>query len=175
MNHVRICSALPFLALVVLTSCAEDARTARQEAPIPTSPALPEDKPIGSPPAPPGQGPSDPDAPTEFTTTESGLRYRILRKSGGATPKTTDTVTVNYRGWLDNGKEFDSSYKRNSPTSFPLNGVIKGWTEGLQLVNEGGMIELEIPAKLGYGIDGSPPTIPPGATLHFIVELLKIK
>ena len=80
------------------------------------------------------------DTQNEFTTTPSGLKYKILRKGSGPKPKVTDTVTVNYRGWLDNGKEFDSSYKRGKPLSFPLNRVIPGWTEGMQLVGKGGMI-----------------------------------
>ena len=122
-------------------------------------------------------GAADADAPQEFSTTNSGLKYRVLRKSNGATPRATDHVTVHYRGWLpDNGnQEFDSSYKRGEPTSFPLNRVIPGWTEGLQLVSEGGMIELEIPGNLAYGQGGIPGTIPPNATLRFLVELIKIK
>ena len=84
-------------------------------------------------------------------------------------------MKVNYHGWLDGGKVFDSSYKRKEPISFPLNHVIKGWTEGMQLVGEGGMIELEIPAKLGYGDDCAGDDIPGGAKLHFLVELLKIE
>ena len=82
---------------------------------------------------------------------------------------------MNYRGWLDNGKEFDSSYSRGEPISFPLNGVIPGWTEGMQLVGEGGMIELWIPSKLGYGARGAGRDIPPNATLHFVVELIKVQ
>ncbi len=120
-------------------------------------------------------GPADPDAPTEFTTTPSGLKYRILRKATGDKPIASSTVTVNYVGWLDDGSEFDSSYRRGEPATFPLSGVVKGWTEGLQLVNEGGMIELEIPSDLGYGATGAPGAIPPHATLHFKVELLEIK
>ena len=121
-------------------------------------------------------GPTDKDAPTKFTTTASGLQYRILRKSKGAKPKATDKVTVHYRGWLDNKEEFDSSYKRDKPATFPLSAVIKGWTEGLRLVGIGGMIELTIPAKLGYGDKGvGDGLIPPGATLHFVVELLEIE
>jgi len=120
-------------------------------------------------------GPTDKDAPTKFTTTTSGLKYRILRKSEGGKPDKTDTVTVHYRGWLDNKKEFDSSYKRGTPATFPLNGVIKGWTEGMQLVGKGGMIELEIPANLGYGSRGAGRAVPPNATLHFLVELIEIK
>ncbi|TWU21152.1 putative FKBP-type peptidyl-prolyl cis-trans isomerase [Novipirellula galeiformis] len=113
----------------------------------------------------------DPDAPTEFTETKSGLKYRILRKSAGPKPSPTDNVTVDYTGWLDNGTEFDSSYARRQPTSFRLDQVVPGWTEGLQLVGKGGMIELEIPYELGYGPEGRPGSIPPYATLHFKVEL----
>ena len=120
-------------------------------------------------------GPTDKDAPKEFTTTKSGLKYRILRKSDGAKPKESSTVKVHYKGTLDNGKVFDSSYERGEPIEFPLNGVIKGWTEGMQYVSEGGMIELEIPHQLGYGERGTPPDIPGKATLHFIVELLEIQ
>jgi FKBP-type peptidyl-prolyl cis-trans isomerase len=120
-------------------------------------------------------GPTDKDAPKEFTTTKSGLKYRILRKSDGDKPKAANSVVAHYRGWLDGGKEFDSSYKRDKPATFPLRGVIPGWTEGLQLVGKGGMIELEIPSDLGYGDDGRPPVIPPKATLHFIVELVNIE
>jgi len=120
-------------------------------------------------------GPADQDPPQEFTTTDSGLKYRILRKSQGKKPTARDKVTVHYKGWLDDKSEFDSSYKNGKPISFPLNRVIKGWTEGLQLVGEGGMIELEIPGDLGYGARGVPGTIPPNATLHFLVELKKIE
>jgi FKBP-type peptidyl-prolyl cis-trans isomerase len=87
-------------------------------------------------------------------------------------------VKVHYRGWLMQGglaTEFDSSYQRGQPNTFGLNQVIKGWAEGLQLVGEGGMIELEIPPKLGYGARGAGQAIPPNATLHFVVELLDIE
>lgn len=120
-------------------------------------------------------GPVDKDAPKEFMMTPSGLKYRILRKSEGQKPKKTDTVTVHYQGWLDDKTIFDSSYKRDEPTSFPLNRVIPGWTEGMQLVGEGGMIELEIPSNLGYGAQGAGNIIPPNATLHFLVELIDVK
>lgn len=122
-----------------------------------------------------GCGQMDPDPPTRFEVTDSGLRYRILRKSDGRKATAADTVTVNYRGWLDSGKEFDSSYDRGQPISFPLNGVIAGWTEGMQLVGVGGMIELWVPARLGYGKQGSGGSVPPNATLHFIVELLEVQ
>lgn len=110
----------------------------------------------------------------EFQTTSSGLKYRILKEGKGRKPNASSTVTCHYKGWLDNGKEFDSSYGGSAAT-FPLNGVIKGWTEGLQLIQEGGMIELEIPSSLGYGPKGSPPVIPPNATLHFDIELFKVR
>lgn len=116
----------------------------------------------------------DDDAPTEFTTTESGLKYRILRKSNRRKPIASSRIEVDYRGWLDDGTTFDSSYNRREPTSFSLSQVIPAWTEGLQLLGEGGMIELEVPSELGYGEAGNPPSIPPNATLHFKVELLRI-
>jgi FKBP-type peptidyl-prolyl cis-trans isomerase FkpA len=106
--------------------------------------------------------------------TSSGLIYRELRAGSGSSPKATDVVTVNYRGTLVDGTEFDSSYKRNEPASFPLNAVIPCWTEGLQRMKEGGKAQLVCPANIGYAERGSPPVIPPGATLIFEVELLKI-
>ncbi len=123
----------------------------------------------------PRRGPMevDADAQEEFTVTDSGLKYRILRRGDGPKPGPTDRVTVDYSGWLDNGKVFDSSYNRNEPTSFSLSGVVKGWGEGLQYVSEGGMIELEMPPELGYGAQGTP-GIPPNSTLHFKVELHEI-
>jgi FKBP-type peptidyl-prolyl cis-trans isomerase FkpA len=120
-------------------------------------------------------GPVDEDAAKEFKTTQSGLKYRVLRKSAGPRPAKANTVKVHYRGWLDDGKEFDSSYRRDEPIEFPLNRVIPGWTEGMQLVSKGGMIELEIPPNLGYGASGVPGAIPPNAKLHFLVELIDIK
>ncbi|WP_231612168.1 FKBP-type peptidyl-prolyl cis-trans isomerase [Novipirellula galeiformis] len=121
-----------------------------------------------------GTGAMDADAALEFSATDSGLKYRILRKSDGKKPTADDTVTVHYRGWLNGGKVFDSSYERGEPTTFPLRNVIAGWTEGLQLVGEGGMIELWVPSKLGYGERGSPGSIPPHSHLHFIVELVHV-
>lgn len=120
-------------------------------------------------------GKVDEDAPKEFTTTKSGLKYRIRRKSDGKMPVATSRVEVHYKGWLDDGKVFDSSYERGESTKFPLNRVIPGWSEGLQLVGEGGMIELEIPSDIGYGDRGRPPVIPAKATLHFLVELIEVK
>jgi FKBP-type peptidyl-prolyl cis-trans isomerase len=130
---------------------------------------------VPHPALPEGAGPIDADAPKEFTTTPSGLKYRVLRKGAGGKPKATNTVEVHYHGWLDGGKVFDSSYQRGESIEFPLNGVIPGWTEGMQLVGEEGMIELEIPSKLGYGSRGAGGVIPPDATLHFLVELIDVK
>ncbi|TWU45894.1 putative FKBP-type peptidyl-prolyl cis-trans isomerase [Novipirellula aureliae] len=121
-----------------------------------------------------GTGAMDSGATPEFSATESGLKYRILRNSDGKKPTASSTVTVHYRGWLNSGKVFDSSYERGEPTTFPLQNVIAGWTEGMQLVGEGGMIELWVPSRLGYGEHGSPGSIPAHSNLHFIVELVNV-
>jgi len=107
--------------------------------------------------------------------TASGLQYLIEVPGEGTAPKATDTVKVNYRGTLLDGTEFDSSYKRNEPIEFPLNGVIKGWTEGLQLIKPGGKIKLFIPSNLAYGPRGAGGIIGPDETLIFEVELLEVK
>ena len=121
-------------------------------------------------------GKIDADAPREFSETASGLKYRVLRKSDGRKPTAQDAVEVHYKGWLDDKTIFDSSYRRGKTVSFPLSRVIPGWTEGMQLVGEGGMIELLIPYQLGYGERGTPGgPIPPRAQLHFVVELVAIK
>ena len=131
---------------------------------------------VPHPALPPGAGKMDADAPKTFSKTASGLQYRVLRKGTGAAPKPTEIVKVHYHGWLDDGKVFDSSYKRGEPIEFGLNQVIRGWTEGMQQVGEGGMIELLIPSDLGYGARGTPGgPIPPNAQLHFLVELLDVK
>jgi FKBP-type peptidyl-prolyl cis-trans isomerase FkpA len=106
--------------------------------------------------------------------TGSGLVYRELRAGTGASPAPNDTVKVNYRGTLVDGTEFDSSYKRNEPISFPLSGVIPCWTEGVQKMKVGGKSQLVCPSSIAYGDRGSPPVIPGGATLIFEVELLGI-
>ena len=107
-------------------------------------------------------------------TLPSGLQYKIIKAGTGAKPTADSKVQVHYRGSLIDGTEFDSSYKRGEPASFPVNGVISGWTEALQLMKEGAKWQLVIPADLAYGENGAPPTIPPNATLIFDVELLKI-
>ena len=120
-------------------------------------------------------GPVDPDAAEEYTTTASGLKYRIRRRSEGKKPTVKSIVKVHYRGQLQDGKIFDTTYgKMGQSTQFPVTQVIPGWTEGLQLIGEGGMIELDIPANLGYGPKGAGQLIPPDADLHFLVEILEV-
>ncbi len=108
-------------------------------------------------------------------TTASGLQYKVIKDGKGKLPKATDTVTTHYKGTLIDGTEFDSSYKSGQPVSFPLNGVIKGWTEALQLMKEGSKWQLVIPSELAYGERGTPGgPIGPNSTLIFEVELIKI-
>jgi FKBP-type peptidyl-prolyl cis-trans isomerase len=107
-------------------------------------------------------------------TTASGLEYHVVTEGSGAPPKSTDEVTVNYKGTLLDGTEFDSSYKRGTPATFPVNGVIQGWQEALVLMKPGSKWELFIPPNLAYDVN-SPPAIPPGSMLKFEVELIKVK
>lgn len=108
------------------------------------------------------------------TKTASGLAYKVIKEGTGATPTAEDTVEVHYHGTLTDGTVFDSSVERGKTISFPLNRVIKGWTEGLQTMKEGGKTKFVIPADLAYGENGAPPKIPGGATLVFEVELFKV-
>lgn len=108
-------------------------------------------------------------------TTASGLQYKVLAEGKGDAPKASDTVSVNYKGTLLDGTEFDSSYKRNKPATFAVGGVIKGWTEALQLMKPGSKYELWIPSDLAYGERGAGEQIGPNATLHFEVELLTVE
>jgi FKBP-type peptidyl-prolyl cis-trans isomerase len=130
---------------------------------------------VSFPKLPRGAGKIDKAAAKSFTRTDSGLKYRVLRMGNGKPPLAAASVVVNYYGWLDDGTVFDSSYARNEATSLRLDRVIKGWSEGIQNLGEGGMIELQIPPELGYGTKGTPPSIPPNATLHFIIELIAIE
>jgi FKBP-type peptidyl-prolyl cis-trans isomerase FklB len=107
-------------------------------------------------------------------TLPSGLQYMVLTEGKGKQPKATDTVTVQYRGTLLDGTEFDSSYKRGQPTTFALNQVIKGWTEGVQLLKEGGKIKLFVPSELAYGERGAGAQIGPNTSLIFEIELLSV-
>ncbi len=111
----------------------------------------------------------------DVVTLPDGLQYKVLTQGTGPMPKATDTVTVNYRGTLINGTEFDSSYKRNEPTTFPVGQVIPGWTEILQMMKVGSKYQVFIPANLAYGERGPSPEIGPNSTLIFEVELLSIK
>lgn len=110
----------------------------------------------------------------DVTVTDSGLQYKVLSSGDGAKPKATDTVTVHYHGTLIDGTVFDSSYDRGEPAVFPVNGVIAGWIEGLQLMGVGDKFELTIPSNLAYGPQGSGASIGPDSALIFQVELLAI-
>jgi FKBP-type peptidyl-prolyl cis-trans isomerase len=137
----------------------------------PTEPSA--DKPAAKA-APGGQADSAPKS--EVKTTPSGLKYQVLKQgTGTVSPKATDTVKVHYHGTLLDGTVFDSSVERGEPISFPLNGVIPGWTEGLQLMKVGDKFKFEIPPNLAYGPNSPSPKIPPNSTLVFEVELLGIQ
>jgi FKBP-type peptidyl-prolyl cis-trans isomerase FkpA len=109
------------------------------------------------------------------TTTPSGIVFESLQAGTGPSPKASDTVTVHYRGTFPDGREFDSSYKRGQPTSFPLNRVIPCWTEAVQMMKVGGKARITCPSQLAYGERGAGSVIPPNATLMFDIELLGIK
>lgn len=111
---------------------------------------------------------------TGVTTTASGLQYEVIKEGSGAKPQKTDRVSVHYAGTLIDGTEFDNSYKRGTPATFAVTGVIKGWTEVLQLMTVGSKYRVFIPSNLAYGQRGNPPTIGPNSTLIFEVELLDI-
>jgi FKBP-type peptidyl-prolyl cis-trans isomerase FkpA len=108
-------------------------------------------------------------------TTPSGLVYQSLKEGAGTSPTAADTVKVHYRGTLQDGKEFDSSYKRGEPIEFPLSGVIPCWTEGVQKMKPGGKAKLTCPPAIAYGARGAGGVIPPNATLNFEVELISVR
>jgi len=125
---------------------------------------------------PPGAKAATGGSQNEIKTTASGLKYQVLKQgTGTVSPKATDTVKVHYHGTLLDGTVFDSSVQRGEPISFPLNGVIPGWTEGLQLMKVGDKFKFEIPPNLAYGPNNPSPKIPPNSTLIFEVELLGIQ
>ena len=137
----------------------------------PAEPAA--DKPATN--APPGKQ-ADSGQKNDWKTTASGLKYQVMKQgTGTVSPKATDTVKVHYHGTLLDGTVFDSSVERGEPISFPLNGVIPGWTEGLQLMKVGDKFKFEIPPNLAYGANSPSPKIPPNRTLVFEVELLGIQ
>ncbi len=112
---------------------------------------------------------------SKVVTTQSGLQYEVVSSGEGQSPKASDTVVAHYTGWLTDGKLFDSSHGRGEPTKFPLGGVVPGWTEGVQLMKPGAKFWFSIPGKLAYGPRGRPPTIPPDATLVFLIELVSVE
>jgi len=126
--------------------------------------------------AQPASAPAEPATPSDagaVISTSSGLVFKLVRQGKGPNPQAADTVKVHYRGTFPDGKEFDSSYKRGQPAEFPLNRVIKCWTEGVQRLQVGGVAKLTCPPAIAYGPNGRS-GIPPNATLHFEVELLGI-
>jgi hypothetical protein len=122
-----------------------------------------------------GKAAGMPDSVMQSVMMAFQVRMKVLQEGTGARPKATSQVTVHYKGTLLDGKQFDSSYDRGQPATFALNQVIPGWTEGVQLMNVGSKYQFWIPSDLGYGPQGSPPTIPPNSTLVFEVELLSFK
>ena len=116
-----------------------------------------------------------PAAAQTITKTKTGLIFESLKEGKGDSPAATDVVRVHYRGTFPDGREFDSSYKRNEPTEFPLNRVIPCWTEGVQMMKPGGKARLTCPPGIAYGERGAGGVIPPNATLHFEIELLSVK
>ncbi len=174
-------AALGVAVLTAISGCGDDSGGIEKSNTSPTAKTEPaaSSKPGGFPALPKGAGPIDPDAPEEFTETDSGLKYRILRKSDGRKPGPEDAVEAHYKGWFDSGKQFDSSYERGQPLPFTVKtgpgGVIPAWVEAVQLIGKGGMIEIEAPGDLAYGPRGHPAGIPPNATLHFIIELTNIR
>lgn len=152
-----------------LVGCDNGTQSSTDSGAVTNTPPAPSEAPAASTPAA-REGESD------MITTESGLKYKVLKKGEGTvSPKATDTVNVHYHGTLLNGKVFDSSVQRGQPISFPLNQVIPGWTEGLQLMKVGDKFKFEIPPQLAYGENSPSPMIPPNSTLVFEVELLGIK
>src|SRR5687768_11393362 len=150
-----------FVAALLLLGCKESAPSGGEKTPGATAPSTP------------GVAGSQ---NNEMKTTASGLKYQVMKQgTGTVSPKATDTVNVHYHGTLLNGTVFDSSVQRGQPISFPLNGVIPGWTEGLQLMKVGDKFKFEIPPNLAYGAASPSPKIPPNSTLVFEVELLGIR
>jgi FKBP-type peptidyl-prolyl cis-trans isomerase len=173
-NDLKCVLSAGFLGLFFVAGCvpAPSSNSGTRRVPVPTAPASENAESVTDTRTEPG--PDDPDAQTEFTETATGLKYKILRKGDGVKPTAANTVFCHYRGTLDDGSEFDSSYGKEA-IDFPLTGVIAGWTQGLQLIGVGGKIELEIPYQLAYGEAGRPGSIPPKSTLHFIVELIAVQ
>lgn len=156
------------LSALVLFGCSETPKPAKRKVPTPLSAMT--DAPVAAPTAPVTANVGD-----GVHMTASGLKYEVLQRGTGTVhPTATDTVTVHYHGTLLDGTVFDSSVRRGEPTTFPLNGVIAGWTEGVQLMKVGDKFKFVIPSNLAYGINSPSPMIPPMSTLVFEIELLAI-
>ncbi|HWX18745.1 MAG TPA: FKBP-type peptidyl-prolyl cis-trans isomerase [Candidatus Binatia bacterium] len=164
---MKIRLSVTLAAALCLVGCNQANQTsADNNAGTTTAPAAAPGAPAGASNAQPGQ----------MKTTASGLKYQVLKQgTGTVSPKPTDTVKVHYHGTLLDGTVFDSSVERGQPISFPLNRVIPGWTEGLQLMKVGDKFKFEIPPNLAYGPNSPSPKIPPNSTLVFEVELLGIE
>ena len=115
------------------------------------------------------------DSSASYRTTESGLQYRVIEEGDGEKPDAASVVTVHYTGCFESGEEFDSSHKRNAPATFPLGGVIPGWTEGVQLMTVGAKFQFIIPHELAYGEAGFGDVIPPSETLYFEIKLISFE
>lgn len=162
MKHILILT----LALGLLTGCGKEEATVAEK----TADATPDTKVATG-----GDFLAENAKKEGVKTTASGLQYKVIKSGTGATPKLTDGVKVHYHGTLTNGTVFDSSVERGEPISFPVSGVIAGWTEALQLMKVGDKWKLFIPAKLAYGEQSPSPQIPPNSILLFEVELLGIE
>ncbi len=160
MLRIRLCFGLATVVLLFGCGKSEPTSTASNEGTAPTGAVAAASSASNS----------------EMTTTASGLKYQVLKHgTGTVSPKATDTVKVHYHGTLLDGTVFDSSVERGQPISFPLNAVIPGWTEGLQLMKVGDKFKFIIPPNLAYGPNSPSPKIPPNSTLVFEVELLGIE
>ncbi|MBC7730011.1 MAG: FKBP-type peptidyl-prolyl cis-trans isomerase [Microbacteriaceae bacterium] len=171
MNRLSLPTPLPLLAGAALIAglLAPLLCTAQPAKPGPTAPSTaPAATATPNPAAAPAGGEGS------VVTTSSGLVFKLIKQGTGPSPKASDTVKVHYRGTFLDGKEFDSSYSRGKPLEFPLNGVIKCWTEGVQRLQVGGSAKLTCPPAIAYGERGAGSAIPPNATLNFDVELLGI-
>ncbi len=180
MKKIHLIATGLFLFGGILTSCSgnktsSETTAAEESEPVATeAPALKENRdPVADVFADPARK-SEVATDSTYAETPSGLKYIVMTEGTGKSPKAEDAVTVHYRGKLTNGVVFDSSLTRGEPATFPLSRVIPGWTEGLQLMKEGGKTIFYIPSELAYGPAGAPPTIGPNEDLIFEVELIKV-
>lgn len=175
MKRIYILAAAALVAGGILTSCSGSSKSENADTDtvaVAEAPAVKTDSVAEIFRNPDRQSPVATDS--TYARTETGLKYMVVKEGTGAKPKADDTVLVHYTGKLLDGTVFDSSVERGEPISFPLNQVIKGWTEGLQLMREGGKYIFYIPTDLAYGAQGAPGAIPPYSDLVFEVELIKV-